>query len=307
MIRFEKFIETVKTEIRLLCGDGYQIIIEPIPRNNGTEHTGIDIRKEHGEEMAHLNLDSYYEQYLAGMDIEEIVKDIWDIFNSFEQKEMPNRLLEDFEKAKDKIVFSLVNYEMNKARLQSIPYVPFLDLAIIFDVLLDRTESGQRTVDVTNKELTAWGTTKEELLFWAKKNTPRLYMAEISLLDDVVKSFSDGIAWDGYFDGFMKEKEHDFYVLGNRNGIKGAAVILYEGLLKEMAKSLESDLLILPSSIHEILVMAYNNEVNLFLIKDMVERINQSEIPLCDVLSNEIYRYSREKEEISMIRFGMES
>ena len=96
-------------------------------------------------------------------------------------------------------------------------------------------------------------------------------------------------------------------MLGNRNGIKGAAVILYEGLLKEMAKSLESDLLILPSSIHEILVMAYDNEVDLFLIKDMVERINQSEIPLCDVLSNEIYRYSREKEEISMIQFGMES
>ena len=94
---------------------------------------------------------------------------------------------------------------MNKKRLESMPYVPFWDLAIIFDVLLERTESGQRTVDVTNKELTAWGTTKEELLFWAKKNTPRLYMAEISLLDDVVKSFSDGIAWDGYFDVFMKE------------------------------------------------------------------------------------------------------
>ena len=56
-------------------------------------------------------------------------------------------------------------------------------------------------------------------------------------MDDVVKSFSDGIAWDGYFDGFMKEKEHDFYVLGNRNGIKGAGVILYEGLFKEMAKT----------------------------------------------------------------------
>ena len=72
MIRFEKFIETVKTEIRLLCGDGYQIIIEPIPRNNGTEHTGIDIRKEHGEEMAHLSLDSYYEQYLAAGPIHHI-------------------------------------------------------------------------------------------------------------------------------------------------------------------------------------------------------------------------------------------
>ncbi len=70
-------------------------------------------------------------------------------------------------------------------------------------------------------------------------------------------------------------------MLGNRNGIKGAAVILYEGLLKEMAKSLESDLLILPSSIHEILVMAYDNEVDLFLIKDMVESVSISQKYLC--------------------------
>lgn len=126
--------------------------------------------------MAHLCLDCYYEQYLAGMTIEEAAKDIWDIFNSFEQREIPEGLLDDFEKAKDKIVFSLVNYEMNMERLETMPYVVYLDLAITFSVLLDRSEHGERTAAVTNQELTAWETTKEELLLLARQNTPRLYM-----------------------------------------------------------------------------------------------------------------------------------
>lgn len=307
MLHFKEFIEKVKAEIRLLCGDGYQIIIEPVPRNNGTEQVGIDIRKEHGEEMAHLCLDSYYEQYLAGMTMEEITKDIWEVFNSFEKKELPKSLLDDFGKAKDKIVFSLVNYEMNKKRLETMPYENYLDLAITFSVLLERTEHGERTVVITDKELSAWGTTKEELLFWAKKNTPRLYMAEINTLNDLIKSSAGDRANDEFFGEFINGKEFPLYMLSNRNGVKGATVILYDGLLKEIARSLESDLIILPSSVHEVLIMAYDNEMDLLFIKDMVEHINKSEVPVCDVLSNEIYRYSREKEEISMIRFSMES
>lgn len=72
-------------------------------------------------------------------------KDIWDIFNSFEQSKVSESLLNDFEKVKNKIVLSLVNDEMNRKRLESMPFVPYLDLAITFNVLLDRTENGERT------------------------------------------------------------------------------------------------------------------------------------------------------------------
>lgn len=301
MLSFKEFIEKVKTEIHLLCGDGYQIIIEPVPQNNGTEQTGIDIRKEQGEEMAHLCLDSYYEQYLDGMPVEEAVKDIWDIFNSFEQRKVPEGLLDDFEKAKNKVVFSLVNYEMNRERLESMPYVPYLDLAITFYVLMDRTENGERTAVVTNKELTAWGTTKEELLLLAGKNTPRLYMAEVYSLNEVVKSWIPDTKWKDFFDEFIRGEESPLYVLGNCNGVKGAAVILYDGLLKEIAKSLESDLLILPSSVHEVLVMAYDGQSDISFVKDMVGHSNKVEVPACDVLSNQIYWYSREKDAVSLI------
>ena len=219
MLSFQKFIEKVKTEIHLLCGDGYQIIMEPVPQNNGTEQTGIDIRKEQGEEMAHLCLDAYYEQYLAGMTVEEAARDIWDIFNSFEQSGVSEGLLNDFEKVKNKVVFSLVNYGMNKERLESMPYVPYLDLAILFYVLLERTENGERTAVITNKELAAWGTTKEELLRLARQNTPRLYMAEVNSLNDVMKSFVKDKKSKDFFDEFIGEEESSLYVLSNRHNV----------------------------------------------------------------------------------------
>ncbi len=307
MLSFQKFIEKVKTEIHLLCGDGYQIIMEPVPQNNGTEQTGIDIRKEQGEEMAHLCLDAYYEQYLAGMTVEEAARDIWDIFNSFEQSGVSEGLLNDFEKVKNKVVFSLVNYGMNKERLESMPYVPYLDLAILFYVLLDRTENGERTAVITNKELAAWGTTKEELLRLARQNTPRLYMAEVNSLNDVMKSFVKDKKSKDFFDEFIGEEELPLYVLSNRHNVKGAAVILYDGLLKEMSKVLGHDLLILPSSVHEVLVMAYDKTMDFLSIRDMVEHINEVEVPVCDVLSNQIYRYNREKDQVSLIIVDMES
>lgn len=307
MLSFQKFIEKVKTEIHLLCGDGYQIIMEPVPQNNGTEQTGIDIRKEQGEEMAHLCLDAYYEQYLAGMTVEEAARDIWDIFNSFEQSGVSEGLLNDFEKVKNKVVFSLVNYGMNKERLESMPYVPYLDLAILFYVLLERTENGERTAVITNKELTAWGTTKEELLRLARQNTPRLYMAEVNSLNDVIKSFVKDKKSKDFFDEFIGEEELPLYVLSNRHNVKGAAVILYDGLLKEMSKVLGHDLLILPSSVHEVLVMAYDKTMDFLSIRDMVEHINEVEVPVCDVLSNQIYRYNREKDQVSFLIEDMES
>lgn len=307
MLSFKEFMEKVKSEIHLLCGDGYQIIIEPVPRNNGTEQMGIDIRKGQGEEMAHLCLDSYYEQYLDGMPVDEAVKDIWDIFNSFEQRKVPEGLLDDFEKVKNKVVFSLVNYEMKREWLESMPYVPYLDLAITFYVLMDRTENGERTAVVTNKELTAWGATKEELLLLAKQNSPRLYMAEVNSLNDVMKSFIKDTKSEAFFDEFIRGEEFPLYVLSNRNGVKGAAVILYDGLLKEIAKSLENDLLILPSSVHEVLVMAYDKEMDFLSLRDMVEHINKVEVPVCDVLSNQIYRYSRKKDQVSLIIVDVES
>lgn len=122
-----------------------------------------------------------------------------------------------------------------------------------------------------------------------------------------MKSFIKDTKPEDFFEEFIRGEEYPLYVLSNRNGVKGAAVILYDGLLKEAAKGLGNDLLILPSSVHEVLVMAYDKEMDFLSIRDMVEHINKVEVPVCDVRSNQIYRYKREKDQVSLIIVDMES
>lgn len=112
---------------------------------------------------------------------------------------------------------------------------------------------------------------------------------------------------EDFIDEWIRGEESSFYVLSNRHNVKGAAVILYDGLLKEMSKVLGHDLLILPSSVHEVLVMAYDKTMDLFPVRDMVEHINKEEVPVCDVLSDQIYRYNREKDQVSFLIEDMES
>ena len=296
---YHTVIQAYVAECRGLVNQG-EYNLPPVPQLRDFD-VELEAYKEHvKDEIAQEAAD-------AGMTVEEAARDIWDIFNSFEQSGVSEGLLNDFEKVKNKVVFSLVNYGMNKERLESMPYVPYLDLAILFYVLLDRTENGERTAVITNKELAAWGTTKEELLRLARQNTPRLYMAEVNPLNDVIKSLMKDTKAEDFIDEWIRGEESSFYVLSNRHNVKGAAVILYDGLLKEMSKVLGHDLLILPSSVHEVLVMAYDKTMDLFPVRDMVEHINKEEVPVCDVLSDQIYRYNREKDQVSFLIEDMES
>ena len=137
-----------------------------------------------------------------------------------------------------------------------------------------------------------------------KMPKPELYViftGERKAIPDTITLSKD------FFDEFIGEEESSLYVLSNRHNVKGAAVILYDGLLKEMSKVLGHDLLILPSSVHEVLVMAYDKTMDFLSIRDMVEHINEVEVPVCDVLSDQIYRYNREKDQVSFLIEDMES
>ena len=83
------------------------------------------------------------------------------------------------------------------------------------------------------------------------------------------------------------------YVLTNSRGINGAACILYPRVLKEFAESLGEDLIILPSSIHEVLLTPSSVSLPPEELNEMVQAINQSDVPAEDRLSDHIYYFSR--------------
>ncbi len=211
--------------------------------------------------------------------------------------------LADFNNLRDKVAYRLIHRESNQKLLKEIPYVEFLDLAIVFYLILEESKHGQMTALIYNSHMASWRTTIEELYQLAKKNTPELLPAQIKTMKEVLTGILSenmkeslcniGGDDDEIIDELLGEDQVPLYILSNKRQMNGACCILYESCLERFAAEQGADLLILPSSIHETLLMPEQEGTSYQELSAMVNEINQSEVLEEDRLSNQIYRYSR--------------
>jgi len=308
---YETFQAAITTELTNRLGPGYQLSVQKVPKNNGKMLNGLTICRR-GESIAPtIYLNSYFELYQAGRPMESLIQEILRIYQ--ENSDIPRAdlsILNDFSRLKDKVAFRLIHTQANQELLKTIPSIPYLDLSIVFYLFLDKNDYGQMTALIHNNHMEMWNTTIEELHRLAVLNTPRLFppdlKAMIHVMSDLVfqKEPSDG-------KGEIQELVHRFlsardlpplYVLTNSSGINGAGTILYPDVLKNFSGLLNQDLVILPSSVHEVLLIPYEETISFDELAQTVTEINQTEVPLEDRLSNHVYFYSRKADDVLMIQ-----
>ena len=122
-------------------------------------------------------------------------------------------------------------------------------------------------------------------------------------MTQVIKDMAKNHLGDEYREELMDQilPCHDsapMYVLSNSVGINGASALMYPNALKSIADELKKDLVILPSSIHEVLLIPYENDVDFEDLSNMVTTINQEQVPVEDRLSNHVYYYSRAADQV---------
>lgn len=215
--------------------------------------------------------------------------------------------LSDYEKAKDYINFKLIRRETNQQLLEDMPNLDMLDLAVIFYLDLGTSENGEMTVQIHNSHMKSWGVSKEELYDRAKENSSRLHPACISPMEEVML----GILREQGLDDNQVEMtkmligsramEPPLYVLTNKTGLNGAACILYENCLSDFAEELGADIVILPSSLHEVLLLPDRGQLDYQDLQEMVQQINKTEVMEEDILSNKIYHYARLENKLTVI------
>ena len=248
-------------------------------------------------------LEDYYREYINGISMEDIICFIGSFIQT-NPLEINVKEVADFEKMKDKVYFRLINYRYNEDLLQSIPHVRYLDLAIVFS--LSFRDTGYVSMTIDNNLMERWGKSVEELYEQAKKNTPRLFDVSFKTLGDILidlayKQLKDKEVLEDFTKSIREVEIIALYVLTNTIGINGASVMLYEDVFKGISRRFETDLIILPSSINEVLVLVCWREDDICKLKEMVHDINRNEVSMTDVLSDNIYRYSREKDEVYIV------
>ena len=190
-----------------------------------------------------------------------------------------------FERVKELIVPRLVNKEQNSEQLTERPYSVLADLAVTYHIMLF---NGNASTPVTNNFMKEWGIKTEELHETAIRNMLRLFPSTFRGMSVVVNELHPG-----YMDVLAPEDEA-LFVLSNSGKMFGAAAILDNKFLRGIAERMGKELYVLPSSIHELLVVTPNVEKNLDELKEMVTSTNASTLDPEERLSDHVYRYNIE-------------
>lgn len=311
---FEEFREQMKAGLEQLCGNRICVSLEDITKNNGVTRRGLVLEEKGGRVAAAIYLESQYEDFKKGRPVQELAGEVYRQFQA--SRGMEPALIEevedinDYEAVKNRIVYRLVNGERNREQLKEVPHIPFCDLAVVFCVMVETGEGYHASLPILEEHAERWGIDTGELFCQAMENTPRIFPPEIKSMQEVMKKIAEEYMGDKEAEQFMEglygvPTASPLYVMGNTAGVNGAAVILYPGVLKEFADKIGRDLVILPSSIHEVLLIPKEEKVDMEGLKDLVKHVNRAEVPEEEILSDEIYLYQRETDQVTRI-FGGE-
>lgn len=314
---YEQFQRYVSESITQALGKDYKAAIRNVIKNNDMELEGLTIYEEGSVVSPTIYLNEYYEEYEDGRPIGNIIAEIMDVYESHKDRaDFDVEGFKDFEGNRDKIVYKLVNAAQNRKLLMDVPYVPLLDLAIVFCYLFESTPEGSATAMIHNSHLQLWDISVEDLYEAALKNTPSMLKYELKNMDEIIKEMLVADVWENRKDescnreelqkaaddiiGSIQEHAIQMYVLTNKNRLNGAACMLYDGVLHKFACKEGKDLYILPSSIHEVILVPARDDITREELNSMVCEVNSTEVDEVDILSDHVYIYRRETGKICM-------
>ena len=302
---YQEFKQNVVHAIQTKLGSDIKIIIQDVVKNNDLHLDGLTLLSDQCNISPTLYLNYYYKQYLRGISLSEIYEDIILRYKCH----TPNTSIDigfftDFRKVQKNIVFKLINYEQNKILLQNVPHFRFLDLAIVFNCLIQCAPNNYGTILIHQEHLNFWHTTPDTLYSLALENTPRLLGYDLQNMAQVIETLlaNDSSMDSNSFCHDIADRDTmlPMYVLSSKTKFNGAVCLLYQNLLAEIAEKYDSDLYIIPSSIHEVLIIPSDNATSHAKLSAMVREVNATQVLKEEVLSDHVYFYSKTTGKLSM-------
>ena len=174
----------------------------------------------------------------------------------------------------ERIIYYLIDFMSGREKLKDRPYIVFEDMAVVFGIL-DTDRFTVHKIDNKKAEHEKW--TSNDLWEMAKKNTPQLLPARIVPVSTKFIGHTD---------------DEPVFLMSNDVRSYGAGVICYENLLHDFASRYQNNLYLLPTSIHEFVVLFDQGRHRQDNLKDMISESNKT-LEAGDILSDNVYYYDR--------------
>lgn len=224
--------------------------------------------------------------------------------------------LTDYASVKDKINCRLINAEHNAEYLSDKPHTMVDDLAVTYHIDLGETEQGHATTPVTNILMKQYGIDTDELHGVAIRNMDTLSpasfksmsetMAELIMPDMLSGGMSREEASEMVKTMFPPELDDGMYVLTNQRKHHGAAMMLSQKTMDEITEKVGKEYFILPSSIHEVLIVPKRDGMELADLEGMVRDVNGTQVAPHERLSDHVFAYDVKAHELIRADKSME-
>ena len=194
----------------------------------------------------------------------------------------------NYENVKDKLFIRVSSAEANKEVLENAPHQLKEDLAITYHVAVGKDQDGLSSMFIKNDLLEQYGISAEQLHEDAMKSSPHVMVPEVSsigvLIDEMYQKNILMLTPDEremLLETLQESSEMPtFFVVTNTERVNGAGVIFYPEFMDNMGELLGNNFFILPSSIHQMLILPDDGQVDAEMLRDMVKEVNATQVAL---------------------------
>ena len=310
-MEYRDFVEQVKEQIQDFLPEKFAdaaVEVNQIVKNNDCVLDGLMVRTEESNIAPTIYLNPYFEQIQDGAELDDVLAQIASVYQShYIDHDIDVSAVTDFDKIKEKIVCKLINEEANQQFLQDKPYSKLEDLAVVYQILMDKTGEGTATITITDNLMDGYGITLEELHDQALQNMDTLQPHSFKGMNETVAEMiavdiarEQNVGMDEAKEmamQMMSDIPDTMYVLTNDTKVNGAAAILNDDIRQEIAEKV-GDFYMLPSSIHETLIIPKDAGMEFKELEQMVQEVNQTQVAPGERLSDHVYKYDAKEHEL---------
>ena len=282
------FAEAVSQSVSRKMGDRYEVKLQEVRKNNGEVLQGLIILSAEKNLSPTIYLNSFWEMYVSGTSLERILRMVIEVYEQNTPADnVDMSFFRDYEKVRQRICYKLINTRKNRSLLEQIPHVDLLDLSLCFYYAYEDKVLGSGAILIHNNHMEMWNCTTEMLMQEAARNTERIYPMHLYQMGELLKEYTG------------ENMDVPMKVLTNEQRCHGATCMVYQGLLKKIADRMEDDLYILPSSIHEVILLPASEVEEKEKMQDIIQEVNRACVDPEEILSDSLYFYHRKENRIN--------
>ena len=286
----QDFADIIRDDLQMNLSGPYpsvKVEVQQIEKVMGESYLGVRLDRGSGQAAPVINIEHHYQEMKTGKPLNRVMRDISETALGVMQNipDIHTEQIKQYGEMKDRIILQVIPVKGNEDRLAGMPHRLIEDMAVVCRAMIgSEHDHGNMSFLITTPVMQEYGITKDQLFADASANMER--QCSIRPLFNVLSEMAPDIA-----DVPMAEPDSMLFVATNTLSMYGAGVIALPDFMRNAEETMKGSFFVLPSSIHEVLLLKDDGMTDYRGLEAMVRDINATQVAPHERLTDNVYHY----------------